>query len=924
MAFPLIPLAIQGGRLALRYGLPALVRTGQNIMRGRGVMQPGAYRGLKPGGTKAALTKRGLQGLGIADLGFGISGAVDVAQGLRGIDRPEDTLYGAAEPQQRVVQGVGDVGISSLFTPELVKAFGLKGKAINKFANFIGSTGGIGSRGARGLGIAGLSSVGSEFIPSSKPGPQFAQKVLSDPILTAQYPYSLESKKITDATTEGDLKDAGIVQEGDSFYTIKERGIPDPEKITSSRRKGRNQPKTDTRETFQEVLDKELLKIAEKEQLENEAMQKEAQKTAELNKKVRFDVLEEQTPGGQINPNAIERVKEEIDERVTGGDSATNNFVIKTGEELLNEEEQGSPDPAKEEVEYFGFIEAYQKANELIEKEKAKLIKENTENRQTFDEFYSTFRKNAGLDVPNETANYAAYNFFNNLSAPTNATGMAGFAEAAARASTIYSEDMLQLYQTEKQTRAQLAADFMQHNRDLDAALGTNMAALLKEQRANLIDQGKTTQDYLNEQAKHIMDIREAKRGKLQPGSVRFNFIMPYEEGKFMKLRTYELAESSDTGEKLIQIMSSDGRPVFVPFDSPELNQPQYAELKKALVNPGQYGAYDVPILKPELRLEPLNMMNKSDQAIKNIVQVLDLGKRYPSLISAGGAFRQAKEKLIGIPSEIIRTIGSLDEITSTGYDLINTNRGDILNEVRSKTQQAGEFNAKHYNDLKTNLENADKIQTKAEQRLAELEKSPDLVMNYNGFVSNKEYSITDGDGNEQMMSGADIIKTISKLEIIETRMKYLLANVYKEKDRLTVYDLQEMARNTDIVTFYKTPNQIIGAYEKLYRDMMEIYESKLNEAVTRGVKINEMNGQFKNHYYFQRGRPTKDDASNASLIEFGSGPTAVPGKDDLKGGFGIEEDLKGLDLGPKITPEKEDEDEEESEVQVRKGRGRR
>lgn len=80
--------------------------------------------------------------------------------------------------------------------------------------------------------------------------------------------------------------------------------------------------------------------------------------------------------------------------------------------------------------------------------------------------------------------------------------------------------------------------------------------------------------------------------------------------------------------------------------------------------------------------------------------------------------------------------------------------------------------------------------------------------MNYNGFVSNKEYSITDGDGNEQMMSGADIIKTISKLEIIETRMKYLLANVYKEKDRLTVYDLQEMARNTDIVTFLKHQNK--------------------------------------------------------------------------------------------------------------------
>ena len=120
MAFFLAPAAMMAGRAALRYGLPALVRTGQNIMRGRGVMRPGAYRGLKPGGTGKALTKRTMQTAGIADLGFAGLGAFDVAQGLRGIDRPEDTLYGAAEPQQRVVQGVGDVAISSLFTPELV------------------------------------------------------------------------------------------------------------------------------------------------------------------------------------------------------------------------------------------------------------------------------------------------------------------------------------------------------------------------------------------------------------------------------------------------------------------------------------------------------------------------------------------------------------------------------------------------------------------------------------------------------------------------------------------------------------------------------------------------------------------------------------------------------------------------------------
>ncbi len=907
---------MMGGRAALRYGLPALVRTGQNIMRGRGAMQPGAYRGLKPGGTKAALGKRTMQGLGIADLGFGISGAQDIVQGLRGVDRPEDSMYGAAEPQQRVVQGVGDVAISSLFTPELVKAFGMKGKAINKFANFIGSTGGVGSRGARGLGIAGLSSVGSEFIPSNKPGAQFSDKFLSDPTLTAQYPYSIESEKVTGSTKASDVKDAlGVEQVGDDFYAFKETGISDPEKITDTNRKtrgGRN--KKDDRQTFEDVLNEEYAKVVEKEQLEAEAMQRETEKRAELNKKVRFDADQEQNVTGTINQESIDVVKEDIDERVAGGDTATTNFVIKSGEELLNEEEQGGPDPAGDERKYFDFMEGYAEANKLIEREKAKLT---DEKRKTFDEFYDEFRKNAGLDLPDQTANYAAYNFFNNLSAPTNATGMVGFAEAAARASKIYSEDMLQLYQTEKQTRAQLAADFITHNRTLDAQAGKDMSALLKEQRANLISQSKDMQDYIKAREEHIMNVTEAKRGKLQPGENRFSFVMPYEEGKYMKLKTYQISESKDTGEKLVQIQTKDGRPIFVPFDSEELNQPRYADLKKAIKNPDQYGAYSVPILEAKMRLEPITMMNKADQAMKNIVQVLDIANEFPSLVSAGGAFRQLKEKVIGVPLEIFKAVGNLDEVVSDGFEQVNRNSGAILNEIRSKAQ-GGDFNAKAYNDIRRNLEKGNEQMTAAQERLITVSK-PDSVMTYNGFKTNETYQIKGKDGSMQSISGREIIKTISQLEIIETRMKYLLANVYKEKDRLTVYDLQEMARNTDIVSFSKTPTQIIGSYQKLLRDMTDIYKQKLDEAVGRGVEINHMNGQFKNHHYFTRGRSTEAGVSNNSLIEFGGGPVKVPNKDDLES-YDLEKDLKGFDDLP-ITPEKK---EEEEPIQVKRGRGGR
>ena len=921
---------MMGGRAALRYGLPALVRTGKNIMRGRGVMQPGAYRGLKPGGTGKALGKRGMQTFAAADIGFGGLGAFDVVQGLRGIDRPEDSTRGAAEPQQRVVQGLGELGISSLFTPELVKAFGLKGKAVNRLANFIGSTGSGYNRTGRAVATGLTTAIGSEFIPSNKPGPQFAQKVLSDPTLTAQYPFSLESEKATESTKRSDFKDASLKQVGDSTYAIKAKGIPDPKKVVSDRRagSGRNKLKKDDRQTFEEVLNEEYANIVEKEQLEAEAMQKETEKKAELNKKVRFDAEQKQNTTGEINEKSIKDVSNAIEERREGGDSSTLNYLSNLAEgEIIDDKLKNDPDPAKKERDYFDFLEGYEEANRLIEIEKAKLT---DEKRQTFDEFYDEFRKNAGLDLPDQTANYAAYNFFNNLSAPTNATGMAGFAEAAARASKIYSEDMLQLYQEEKQTRAGLAADYTQYQRDLDATLDTNMRALLKEQRDNLISGSAAVTDYLKEKEKYLNDIRKASK----PKDLDRRILVPDPDNPYIPYKTFN-AGVDEFGSSIVQVVLPDGDKTFVKLNDPIFDTKEYASFKAELAN-----GEEIPVAEDSILLDKLAMMSKLDESIVNIEDVLNIMQLFPNLTSSGGAIRQFVEKATGIPSEIFKSIDQFGEINAKSYSNIDSSRDRIINEILNKGKVVGPNGEKDawlnitgtdkaslelkkkgrdaYKKLQKNLADGDALQEKALGRIQEVDAGK--VTEYKGYKVGQNYEIENSEtGLPEYISGTDIIKMISRLEIIETRMKYLLANVYKEKDRLTVYDLEEMAKNTEVVTFGKTPAQITGSYEKLLEDMLRKYRDKLQESISGGQSIDTLLN--KKHRYYQVIKDPRFSMFRLQGADPGAPDTAVqPETITDESDIDLKSKIDDLDLEDKITPEKT----EEKPVEVKRGRGGR
>ena len=217
------------------------------------------------------------------------------------------------------------------------------------------------------------------------------------------------------------------------------------------------------------------------------------------------------------------------------------------------------------------------------------------------------------------------------------------------------------------------------------------------------------------------------------------------------------------------------------------------------------------------------------------------------------------------------------------------------------------------YKKLQKNLADGDALQEKALSRIQEVDAGK--VTEYKGYKVGENYEIKNSEtGLPEYISGDDIIKMISRLEIIETRMKYLLANVYKEKDRLTVYDLEEMAKNTEIVTFGKTPAQITGNYEKLLEDMLRKY-------IDGGQSIDTLLN--KQHRYYHVIKDTRYNRFKLQGADPGAPdttvqPETIPDESDID----TKDRIDNLDLEDKILPEKGEETEKARPVT--RGRGGR
>jgi hypothetical protein len=106
-----------------------------------------------------------------------------------------------------------------------------------------------------------------------------------------------------------------------------------------------------------------------------------------------------------------------------------------------------------------------------------------------------------------------------------------------------------------------------------------------------------------------------------------------------------------------------------------------------------------------------------------------------------------------------------------------------------------------------------------------EQEETDELIREYNNEIrSIKEQITSDGTMSE-----------ITRAKLIETRMKYILANANKDEDRLTRADIEDAANNTEIFKIFTSDRKIRSQYQKLNQELQSQFKNKAQQFIALG-----------------------------------------------------------------------------------------
>ena len=85
----------------------------------------------------------------------------------------------------------------------------------------------------------------------------------------------------------------------------------------------------------------------------------------------------------------------------------------------------------------------------------------------------------------------------------------------------------------------------------------------------------------------------------------------------------------------------------------------------------------------------------------------------------------------------------------------------------------------------------------------------------------------------------------ITRAKLIETRMKYILANANKDEDRLTRADIEDAANNTEIFKIFTSDRKIRSQYKDLNNELQEQFRNKAQQFIALGGNTRYLTTNF-------------------------------------------------------------------------------
>jgi len=433
--------------------------------------------------------------------------------------------------------------------------------------------------------------------------------------------------------------------------------------------------------------------------------------------------------------------------------------------------------------------QAYARSSELIQEAREEL---NSTEKQSFDDFYSEFKKMTGENE--DKGHYHALLKMGTslMQSRSYDGGLSGFLTNLGEAGGEAADMLYQQYQQDKNLRRSLASNYIEHNRELEKdALnyGRQLSAaemgIAQEMATTTLNMGE------NERARQI-GFREKYldyQNKLQLANIKAG------EGglKIKSQYTATIADKNYPGEVRTVILGTteNGRVVEAiqpggtgaqEFIEPTFNISE-AEPTKATEN--DRANY----------IQQMNVSYDTAQTVKELAKIKKDGA-FTGATGSAGAIVAFKGKVDATVKGIAQSFGI--KLYNDGND--SRQLFDTTEDIRIKDRLLAGAGPK------TTAEDIAEINKQFDKEMSERANST-YQRNYAKKLiaaGGKQFTIEDFDNNQ------DVRRLVAKITVFEQRLKYLIADSLKGEDRLTVADINEAAKYTRLTGFFVNPQAVI------------------------------------------------------------------------------------------------------------------
>lgn len=298
--------------------------------------------------------------------------------------------------------------------------------------------------------------------------------------------------------------------------------------------------------------------------------------------------------------------------------------------------------------------------------------------------------------------------------------------------------------------------------------------------------------DRRNDLAVAYLKSKEAPKNNMAVSGKRQRIVVADPQNGLFGLNTFDKDTFSKDGRDAIMVPEFDEQGNNVGTQWVPMQYTNYTEVQP---NPTRQA-------KDQARLNSIGLGYKMAQEVKKLPD---------RVLGARGKISDVTEDLFGFIT------GIAEEAGFEGVDQVG---GNIDNEILDKMIYAPVYEG-------------DMMVAPSEEIRKETAKVADM------------YKKETSELIEQLRSGDKELAQLARAKLIETRMKYILANANKAEDRLTVADVKNAEENTQILKWFTSPEKIKSQYQALEKELEQQFKAVSTSYMQSGGTSTYITSQF-------------------------------------------------------------------------------